>query len=86
MEGIQLETFGGDVPCVAVSGLTGDGLPDLVETLSTMAEMQDLRAEHDGRVHGYILESKFQKGLGLVLYVHLFSSLTNSDIDLWPQF
>ncbi|KAJ8517311.1 hypothetical protein ONZ45_g5482 [Pleurotus djamor] len=68
-EGVQLEEFGGDVPSVQVSGLTGQGLPDLVETLSAMAEMQDLRAERDGPVHGYVLESKVQKGLGPVATV-----------------
>ncbi|KAL0063317.1 translation initiation factor IF-2 [Marasmius tenuissimus] len=65
-EGIQLEAFGGDVPSVAVSGLTGLGLPELVETLSAIAEMQDLRAETDGPAHGYVLESKMHKGLGAV--------------------
>ncbi|TFK42717.1 hypothetical protein BDQ12DRAFT_696192 [Crucibulum laeve] len=68
-EGIQLEVFGGDVPSVHVSGLTGQGLPNLVETLSVMAEMQDLRAERDGPVYGHILESKMQKGLGPVATV-----------------
>lgn len=63
-EGIQLETFGGDVPSVEVSGLTGQGLSDLVETLSAMAELQDLRAEKEGPVQGYVLESKVTKGLG----------------------
>jgi translation initiation factor IF-2 len=63
-EGIQLESFGGDVPSVEVSGLTGKGLPDLVETLAAMAEVQDLRAEKEGLVHGYVLESKVAKGLG----------------------
>lgn len=63
-EGIQLEAFGGDVPSVEVSGLTGFGLGDLMETLSAMAEMQDLRAERDGPMHGYILESKVDKGMG----------------------
>lgn len=63
-ENIQLEVFGGDVPSVEVSGLTGLGLGDLVETLSAMAELQDLRAERDGPVHGYVLESKVHKGLG----------------------
>lgn len=63
-EGVQLETFGGDVPCVHVSGLTGQGLDQLTETISAVAEMQDLRAEHDGVLHGYVLESKVQKGLG----------------------
>jgi translation initiation factor IF-2 len=63
-EGIQLECFGGDVPSVEVSGLTGKGLPDLVEVLSAMAELQDLRAEKEGAVCGYVLESKVTKGLG----------------------
>ncbi|KAL0578138.1 translation initiation factor IF-2 [Marasmius crinis-equi] len=68
-EGIQLEAFGGDVPSVAVSGLNGQGLSEFVETLSAIAEMQDLRAETDGPVHGYILESKMHKGLGAVATV-----------------
>lgn len=66
-EDVQLETFGGDVPCVYVSGLTGRGLEQLVETISAVAEMQDLRAERDGVLHGYVLESKIQKGLGYLL-------------------
>ncbi|KAK0502641.1 translation initiation factor IF-2 [Armillaria luteobubalina] len=66
---VQLEEFGGDVPSVEVSGLTGKGLPTLVETLSAMAEMQELRAERDGSVHGYVLESQVQKGLGAVATV-----------------
>jgi translation initiation factor IF-2 len=65
-EGIQLETFGGDVPCVEVSGLTGHGLNDLVETLSAMAECQELHAERDGPVHGCVIESKVHRGLGYV--------------------
>lgn len=63
-EGIQLESYGGDIPAVYVSGLTGQGLPDLVETLAALAEMQDLRAEQTGFAFGEILESKVQRGLG----------------------
>ena len=67
---MQLETFGGDIPSVPVSGLTGQGLDQLVETISVLAEMQDLRAECEGPIHGYVLESKITKGLG---YVHWIS-------------
>ena len=63
-EGLQLETFGGDIPSVEVSGLTGQGLDRLVETISAVAEMADLRAEQTGNVFGYVLESKVLKGLG----------------------
>ncbi|KAI0687126.1 initiation factor 2 [Cytidiella melzeri] len=68
-EDVQLETFGGDVPVVHVSGLTGQGLPQLVETISLVAEMRDLRAEDSGTVQGYVLESKVDKGLGPVATV-----------------
>ncbi|EPT06081.1 hypothetical protein FOMPIDRAFT_1110050 [Fomitopsis schrenkii] len=92
-EGVQLETFGGDIPSVHVSGLTGQGLDQLVETISALAEMQDLRAERDGPVHGYILESKVQKGLGPVATVlvlrgclkptdHIIAGLANGKVRL----
>lgn len=64
---VLLERFGGDVPCVHVSGLNGEGLDQLVETINAVAEMQDVRAEQKDVVQGYVLESKMQKGLGYVL-------------------
>jgi len=66
-EHLQLEALGGDIPSVELSGLTGHGLPNLLETLSAMAEMQDLRAEHHGPIQGHVLESRVYKGLGYVL-------------------
>ena len=64
--GVQLEDFGGDIPAVHVSGLTGEGLPDLIETLSAVAEVRDLRADQDGPVYGHTIESNIHKGLGYV--------------------
>ncbi|KAJ7349196.1 hypothetical protein DFH08DRAFT_864714 [Mycena albidolilacea] len=69
VEDIHLEEFGGDIPSVEVSGLTGKGLPDLVETISLISEIQDIRAEPDGNVFGYVLESKVVKGLGPIATV-----------------
>jgi translation initiation factor IF-2 len=69
VEGIQLEEFGGDVPSVQVSGLTGHGLPELIETISALAEMADLRSARDGVVHGHVLESRVQRGMGAVATV-----------------
>ncbi|KAI6043133.1 initiation factor 2 [Pisolithus marmoratus] len=67
--GVSLEEYGGDVPCVEISGLTGRGLPDLIETLALMADVMDLRAERDCAVVGHVLESKIHKGLGPVATV-----------------
>jgi translation initiation factor IF-2 len=63
-EGILLEEDGGDIPSVRVSGLAKTGLDDLVETLSTLAEIRDLRARQDGKAEGYVLESRVDKGRG----------------------
>lgn len=65
-DGVQLETFGGDIPVVHVSGLTGQGLPQLVETISLVAELKDLRSPESGPAQGYVLESRVAKGLGYV--------------------
>jgi translation initiation factor IF-2 len=64
VEGVQLEALGGDIPSVEISGLTGQGLDQLMETITAVAEMQDLRAAHEGPACGRIIESKLQKGLG----------------------
>ena len=63
-EGVQLEEFGGDVPAVEVSGLTGQGLDNLMETVSLVAELKDIRAEQRGTAVGYVLESETVKGMG----------------------
>ncbi|WVQ73734.1 translation initiation factor IF-2 [Cryptococcus sp. DSM 104548] len=68
-EGIFLEEDGGDVPSVKVSGLKKTGLDDLVETLSTLAEIRDMRARRDGKAEGYVLESRVDKGRGNVATV-----------------
>ena len=63
-EGIHLDGYGGDVPFVEVSGLTGKGLDNLMETISLVSELMELRAEREGTAVGYILESKIVKGFG----------------------
>ncbi|KAJ1020036.1 hypothetical protein NDA16_004316 [Ustilago loliicola] len=67
--GVELEELGGDVPCVHVSGKTGKGLDELEETVATLAELADLRAERVGLPEGYVIESKVDKGRGNVATV-----------------
>jgi translation initiation factor IF-2 len=62
--GVEVEAFGGDVPCVEVSSVTGQGLPELLETISAIAEVRELKAERTGRVEGRVLESRVEKGRG----------------------
>ena len=63
-----------------VSGLTGTGLDRLVETLATLAEIKELRARVEGPAEGRVLESRVDKGRGLVCLViyHTTAPLINS--------
>lgn len=73
--GIEVEEFGGDVPCVEVSSVSGKGLPELLETISAIAEYRELKAEREGRVEGRVLESRVEKGRGSVSRPFSFLSL-----------
>lgn len=52
------------MPSVRVSGLKKEGLDKLVETLSTLAEIRELRARTTGKMEGYVLESRVDRGQG----------------------
>ncbi|GAM83201.1 hypothetical protein ANO11243_011870 [Dothideomycetidae sp. 11243] len=55
--GVEIEDFGGDVQVVPVSGKTGKGMGDLEESIVTLGEILDNRAEDSGLVEGWILEA-----------------------------
>ncbi|KAI0306547.1 P-loop containing nucleoside triphosphate hydrolase protein [Multifurca ochricompacta] len=82
VEGVQLEVMGGDVPSVEISGLTGQGLDQLMETISAVAEMQDLRADQFGQAYGRIIESNLQKGLGPVSTILVLRGSLKSGVHL----
>lgn len=63
-EGVQVEDFGGDIPCVEISGRTGQGLDKLQETLLAISELNELKAEKTGPAEGYVIESRIDKGFG----------------------
>ncbi|KAK9459292.1 uncharacterized protein V1516DRAFT_679511 [Lipomyces oligophaga] len=67
--GIFVEQFGGDIQAIPVSGLTGQGMPDLEEAIITLAEMLDIRAEYEDPCEGWIVESELKKGRGFVATV-----------------
>ncbi|KAL1836394.1 hypothetical protein VTJ49DRAFT_5218 [Mycothermus thermophilus] len=66
--GVEIEDYGGDVQVVCVSGKTGQGMDDLEENILLLAEMLDIRAEQDGMVEGWVLESTI-KPIGRVATV-----------------
>ena len=66
---IVVEDWGGEVPCVKVSALKGDGLDELMEMINLVAEMQELKADSTRQARGIIIEAGLDKGLGPVATV-----------------
>jgi translation initiation factor IF-2 len=45
--GMQIEGLGGDIPVVEVSGKTGKGIPELLELISLVAEVEGVKGSED---------------------------------------
>ena len=58
--------WGGDVEIIETSATTGMGVDDLLETLLTVAELHELKANPDRRATGVVLEASLQAGEGVV--------------------
>ncbi|MDH3293407.1 MAG: translation initiation factor IF-2 [Acidimicrobiia bacterium] len=63
------EEWGGDTIMVPLSAMTGDGVEDLIDNLLLVAEVEDLRADPEGRASGTVLESHLDIGRGPVATV-----------------
>ena len=63
------EDLGGDIPVVEISALKGDGIEDLIETLSLVAEIEELKSIYETDASGYIIESRMEVGKGNVATV-----------------
>jgi translation initiation factor IF-2 len=64
--GLLPTEWGGDVEVVKTSALSGQGIDDLLETLFTIAELHNLRANPDRPAVGTCLEAEVHEGRGVV--------------------
>ncbi|MFS7983977.1 putative protein-synthesizing GTPase [Helianthus anomalus] len=64
--GCQPEDWGGDVPMVQISALTGQNVDDLLETTMLVAELQELKANPDRNAKGTVIEAGLDKAKGPV--------------------
>ncbi|MBR5591298.1 MAG: translation initiation factor IF-2 [Kiritimatiellae bacterium] len=63
-EGLTPSTWGGDIECCEVSGTTGAGVEDLLETILIQADVLELQANPNRRANGAVIESQLEQGLG----------------------
>lgn len=60
------EEWGGDVICVPISAKMGSNIDKLLEMVLLVADMQELKANPKNPATGTVLESKIDKGRGIV--------------------
>jgi translation initiation factor IF-2 len=66
-QGLTPADWGGDTEFVDVSAKTRQNLDDLLETLVTLAEIQELKANPDTDASGFVIESRLDPGRGPVV-------------------
>ena len=62
--GITPESWGGNVPFINISAHTGEGVDLLLETILTIAEVGELKANPNRYAIGAVIESRLDKNVG----------------------
>jgi translation initiation factor IF-2 len=70
-KGIYIEGYGGSVPAVPISAKTGKGIPELLDMIQLLAEVEDFTADPTIPAQGIILETNHdkQKGISATLII-----------------
>lgn len=63
---LVVEEWGGDTVVVEVSAKTGKGIPELLEMILLVADVEDLRADVDVPATGLVIEAHMEQGRGPV--------------------
>ena len=61
---ITPEAWGGNIPFVNISALTGEGIDKLLETVLAIAEVNELKANPNRYALGTVIESRVDKNIG----------------------
>ncbi len=67
--GLLAEDWGGETICVPVSAVNKEGIDQLLEMITLVAEMKELKANPNKQARGAIVEAQLDKGRGSVATV-----------------
>ncbi len=62
---VLVEGYGGSIPAVPISAITGAGIPELLETVLLIAEMEQLTGEPKAAAEGIVIESRLDPKRGI---------------------
>lgn len=61
------EEWGGDTVVAEVSAKTKQGIPELLDMVLLMADIEELRADNEGSAEGIVIEAHMQQGQGALV-------------------
>ena len=61
---LQIEDWGGDIIAIPISGITGEGVPELLENIQLVAEISELKANPTRNAIGVVVEARKDKSKG----------------------
>lgn len=62
---IYLEGYGGNTPFVPMSAKTGEGIPELLDMILLVAEMEELNGAKENPASGFVIESNVDQKRGI---------------------
>ena len=66
---LLVEAWGGDVIAVPLSGITGEGISDLLANIQVVAEISELKANPDRNARGVVVEARKERSRGTLATV-----------------
>jgi translation initiation factor IF-2 len=68
---IYVEGWGGDVPCIPISAVNGEGIPELLEMIVLISELTGFKTDPSAKAEGVIIESTLdtKKGVSATLLI-----------------
>lgn len=74
-QNILVEQWGGEIPCLHISALKKQGIEELLDVVVLIADILDLKTNLDANAIGYVLDSRFEKGVGPVATIILHQGI-----------
>jgi len=65
--GLMPEDWGGDTTVVEVSAKTKQGIPELLDMVLLMADIEELKADAEGSAEGIVIEAHLEQGKGALV-------------------
>ncbi len=94
---IYIEGYGGDVPCINLSAKTGDGVPELLDMIILVAQLENLSGDAELSGEGVVIESNrdIKKGISATCIIkngkikkgmYITSGLSSSPVRIMENY